>query len=97
MYLQFRQSAHGSRGKGEGAGWGRSGVVSMVKFGQEVGRARCLGLVEVTHHVRFLLPDLDGLLKLHFTLRRRKRHMTVRGQKTSPSLSHTRFIKYELH
>lgn len=46
-----------------------SRVVSFVEFGQEVCRSRLFVLVEITHHVGLLLPDVDGFLQFHFTLR----------------------------
>lgn len=47
-----------------------SRVVSFVEFGQEVCRSRLFALVEITHHVGLLLPDVDGFLQFHFALRR---------------------------
>ncbi len=49
----------------------RSGVVSVVELGQEVCGTLRLGLVEVAHDVRLLLPDVDGLLQLHLPLQHR--------------------------
>lgn len=51
-----------------------SWVVTVVELGQEVGAARLLALVEVAHDVGLLLPDVDGLLELHFALGGGGRH-----------------------
>lgn len=47
-----------------------SWVVTMVEFGQEVGAARLLALLEIAHYVGLLLPDVDRFLELHFALGR---------------------------
>lgn len=47
-----------------------SWVVTMVEFGQEVGAARLLALMEIAHYVGLLLPDVDRFLELHFALGR---------------------------
>lgn len=47
-----------------------SWVVTLVEFGQEVGAARLLALMEIAHYVGLLLPDVDRFLELHFALGR---------------------------
>lgn len=46
----------------------------MVEFGQEVGAARLLALMEVAHDVGLLFPHVDRFLELHFALRGEKPH-----------------------
>lgn len=75
MYLQQKRE-HGSHWSHAKAGGVRgqqsaahsSRVVTLVEFGQEVGAAGLLALVEVAHDVGLLLPHVDGFLELHFAL-----------------------------
>lgn len=45
-----------------------SGVVSMIKFREEISGTRCLCLMKEPHDVSLLLPDVNGLLQLHLPL-----------------------------
>lgn len=48
-----------------------SWVVSAVELGQEVLGTRLFALVEESHDVGLLLPDVDRLLELHLPLERK--------------------------
>lgn len=76
MYLQLRgtsftQARRGQRSADSDSSW----VVALVEFGQEVSGTSFFSLVEISHYVSLLLPDVDCFLELHLPLRLNKMKM----------------------